>query len=83
MIQMAINFFVCKKGQSIIAANTMKNDKITMRSYLVFLALVVILIGLNQAAYFFFKNHNLYELVGAPRKMSLMELKEFQKVRKI
>lgn len=56
--------YVCKKGQDIIAANTMKNDKITFKSYLTFITLAVILIGLNQSAYFFFKNYNLYEKVG-------------------
>lgn len=72
LIQMAINMFVIKKGQEIIAANTMKSDKITFKSLLTFISLAVILIGLNQTAYFFFKNHNLYEKVGASRRFSLM-----------
>jgi len=62
---MMINMYVCRKGQEIISNYTVKNDKITFKAYLMFIALVVVLLGVNQSIYFFFKNDNLYQKVGA------------------
>jgi hypothetical protein len=80
---MVVNMVIWKKGSSVLISNVMKNDKVTYKSYLLFIIFVAIIIIINHLLFFYFKNPNLYELVGASRKLSLIELKQFQKQKKI
>lgn len=48
-----------------------KSDKIEKKSVVVFLIFGMTLFLLNQGAFMFFKDKNLYELVGIPRKMNI------------
>jgi hypothetical protein len=51
-----MNVFLCNFAKKKIAKiATKKQGKRAFKSYLIFLAFAVILIGLNQAVYFFFK----------------------------
>ena len=55
-VQMIMNVFLCNFAKKKIAKiATKKQGKRAFKSYLIFLAFAVILIGLNQAVYFFFK----------------------------
>lgn len=56
IVQMIMNVFLCNFAKKKIAKiATKKQGKRAFKSYLIFLTFAVILIGLNQAVYFFFK----------------------------
>lgn len=77
MIQMIINMFVCKKGLEIISKMSLKSDRIEKKAIAIYLLFALILFLLNQGAFMFFKDKNLYEQVGVPRSMGLSEIKEW------
>ena len=59
-IQMALNIFLCRKGQEIIAKAVVRQDRTTLRTLLYFALLATLLFVLNQELYFYFKNPNIY-----------------------
>lgn len=59
-VQMIINIFLCKKAQEIIAKRVMKEDKLSKKSYLIYVVFALTLFAVNQSVYMFFKNDNLY-----------------------
>lgn len=62
LVQMAMNIFLSNYAKKKLAKiNTRKQGRQTLKSYLTFLLFSVLIIGLNQAVYFFFKPANLYE----------------------
>ena len=71
MIQMVINIFVCRKGMQIIAKMAIKSDKIEKKALLTFIVFALILFLLNQGAFMFFKDKNIYESLGVNRRMSI------------
>ena len=60
MIQMVINMFVCRKGLDIISKMAVRSDKIERKAIAMYILMAIILFLLNQGAYMFFKNQNLY-----------------------
>ena len=73
-IQMVINMFLCGKAQKIIANRVMKEEKISKTSYLIFVVFALFLFLTNQTTFMFFKDPNLYEKIGAPRRLTIGEL---------
>lgn len=78
-IQMALNIFLCRKGQEIIAKATVRQDRTTLRTFLYFALLASILFIVNQELYFYFKNPNLYQKLGLPRSMTIQQMKQWGK----
>lgn len=61
LVQMIMNVVICRYAKNKISRiATKKQGKRAFKSYLLFLAFVIVMIGLNQAVYFFFKPLNLY-----------------------
>lgn len=79
---MIINIFLCKKAQEIIAKRVVKEEKISKQSYLIYVVFALTLFFVNQGVYMFFKDHNLYEKIGAPRRLNIVELKDWGKQRR-
>lgn len=72
---MVMNVFICKYAQKKIIKITSKREgKKAFKSYMIFLAFTILLIGLNQAVYFAFKPHNLYEELNIPRSYSASDI---------
>ena len=76
-VQMIINIFLCKKAQDIIGKRIMKEEKISSKSYLIYFVFAILLFTANQGIFLFFKDANLYEKIGAPRRLNIKELKEW------
>lgn len=83
MIQMVINIFVCRKGLDIISKMAIRSDRIERRAIGAYLLLALVLLLLNQGAFMFFKNNNLYEVIGVKRGMGISELKEWAQRRRV
>ena len=80
-LQMGVNIFLCKKAQDIIGKRMVKEEKISAKSYAVFIVFAVTLLLVNQSLFMFFKDYNLYEKIGAPRKLNAVELKSWGTLR--
>ena len=80
-VQMGINIFLCRKAQEIISKRVMKEEKISKKSYLIYIVFALTLFMVNQSVFLFFKDDNLYQKIGAPRKLNIVELKEWGKFR--
>jgi hypothetical protein len=83
MIQMVINIFVCRKGLEIISKMAVKSDRIERKAIAVYILFALTLVLLNQGAFMFFKTKNLYEVIGAQRRMTIGELKEWGERRRV
>lgn len=78
LVQMIMNVMICKYAQKKISKiATKKEGKRALKSYLLFLGFVIIMIGLNQGVYFFFKPRNLYEELNIPRNMPPDQIKAY------
>jgi hypothetical protein len=75
--------FVCKKGLEVISKIAVKSDKIEKKAIGIFILFALTLFLLNQGAYMFFKDKNLYEVIGVSRRMSISELKEWGVKRRV
>ena len=71
-VQMAINIFLCRKAQEIISKRVMKEEKISKKSYLIYVVFALTLFMVNQSVFMFFKDDNLYQQIGAPRKLNIV-----------
>lgn len=79
LIQMVVNVAVCNFAKKKIAKiATKKQGKQAFKSYLVFIAFSLMLIGLNQALFFIFKPPNLYQQLNIPRSMPPEEIKKYE-----
>lgn len=76
-VQMFINIFLCDRAQKIISKRVIKEEKISRVSYLIFAGFALALLAVNQATFMFFKDPNLYEQIGASRRLSILELKKW------
>lgn len=74
-VQMIINIFLCKKAQEIIGKRVMKEEKLSKKSYIIYVVFALTLFIVNQSVYMFFKDQNLYEKIGASRMLNIVELK--------
>lgn len=59
----------------------LKEEKVSTKSYLVFIVFAITLFLVNQTIFMFFKDYNLYEKIGAPRKLNIVELKSWGTMR--
>ena len=76
---MALNIFLCRKGQEMIAKAVVRQDRVTLKTVLYFVLLATVLFLVNQELYFYFKNPNLYQQLGVPRSMTIPELKQWSR----
>lgn len=84
LIQMVVNIVICKYAKQRIAKiATKKQGKKAFKGYLALLLFAVLLIGLNQALFFFFKPLNLYQELNIPRSMSPDQIKLYEEDLKI
>lgn len=74
---MMMNIFLCKKAQEIIARETLKSDKVGLRALSIFVVFALLLFSINQGAFFYFKDANLYQQLGVRRSMGIADLKEW------
>ena len=80
IVQMIMNVYICNFAKKrLIKMTSRKEGKKALKSYIVFLLFVIVLIGLNQTLYFFFKPKNLYEELEISRSMSPAEIEKYQK----
>ena len=68
---MIINVFLCKKAQEIIAKRVMKEPKISKQTYAIYIIFAITLFCVNQGVFMFFKDPNLYEKIGASRRLNM------------
>ncbi len=74
---MIINIFLCKKAQDMISKRVMKEEKLSKKSYLIYVIFAFMLFMVNQSIYMFFKDDNLYQKIGASRRLNIVELKQW------